>query len=158
MLINLLFTFLLLVILVSISKEDIETMFISENKLRIFALMGILYLVSIGLSTNKNIIYLILNNFIAMLVIFFIMYSISFISYKILNINSLGLGDIKISSISAIWIGIELSFLSLCISFLLSSLYFIHGKVTKRFKTLHPYPFGPFLSIGIFCSWILDKI
>ena len=46
----------------------------------------------------------------------------------------------------------------IAISFLLSSLYSIHGKFTKRFKTFHQYPFAPFLSIGIFCSWILDKI
>ena len=158
MLINLVFTFILACILISISKEDIKTMLISENKLRIFALVGIIYLVSIGLSTSKNIIYLIFNNLIAMLIVFLVMLSISFISYKLLHINSLGLGDIKISSISSIWIGIELSFLSLCIAFLLSSIYSIYGKVTKKFKTLHQYPFAPFLSIGIFCSWILDKI
>ena len=158
MLINLLFTFILAYILISISKEDIETMLISENKLKIFALAGILYLVSIGLSTSKNIPYLIINNLIAMLIISFVMLSISLISYKLLHINSLGLGDIKISSISSIWLGIELTFFSLCISFLLSSIYSIHGKITKNFKPLHQYPFAPFLSIGIFCSWILDKI
>ena len=158
MLINLFFTFILACILTSISKEDIKTMLISENKLRIFALAGILYLVSIGILTSKNIIYLILNNLFSMLIIFLAMLSISFISYKLLRINSLGLGDIKISSISSIWLGIELSFFSLCISFLLSSVYSIHGKISKKFKTFHQYPFAPFLSIGIFSSWIIDKI
>ena len=157
MLINLLFTFLLACILISISKEDIHTMVISENKLRIFALSGILYLASIGVSTNKNIIYLIKHNLIAMLIIFLVMLSISLISYKLFSINSLGIGDIKISTISAIWLGVEFSFISLCISFLLSSIYSIYGKITKRFKIFHQYPFAPFLSIGIFFSWILDK-
>ena len=158
MLVNLLFTFILANILISISKEDIKTMLISENKLRVFALAGISYLAIICLSTNQNIIYLIKNNLIAMLIIFLVMFSISFISYKLFRINSLGLGDIKMSTISTIWLGIEFSFISLGISFLLSSLYSIHGKITKRFKTFHQYPFAPFLSIGIFCSWILDKI
>ena len=112
----------------------------------------------ICLSTNQNIIYLIKNNLIAMLIIFLVMFSISFIGYKLFRIKSLGLGDIKMSTISTIWLGMEFSFISLCISFLLSSLYSIHGKITKRFKTFHQYPFAPFLSIGIFCSWILDKI
>ena len=93
-----------------------------------------------------------------MLIVFLVMSLISFISYKLLHINSLGIGDIKISSISSIWLGIELSFISLCISFLLSAIYSIYGKITKRFKTFHQHPFAPFLSIGIFCSWILDKI
>tara|TARA_Y100001968_G_C19132040_1_gene607219 strand:+ start:281 stop:760 length:480 start_codon:yes stop_codon:yes gene_type:complete len=153
------FTFILALILFYISKEDIETMKLSETKLKIFGLAGIFYLIYLGLSTkNINTIYLILNNFLSMLIIYIVMYSISLIASKFFRINSLGLGDVKLSSISSIWLGIEFTFLSLCISFLLSATYTIHGKITKRFKTLHQYPFAPFLSIGIFCSWILDKI
>ena len=153
------FTFILLYILLSISIEDINTMLISENKLSLLTIIGIVYLLYQGLSNEKiDVIELILNNSFSMIIIFSIMYSISYISYKIYGINSLGMGDIKLSSISTIWIGIELSFISLCISFLLSAIYSLHGKITKRFAPLQQYPFAPFLSIGIFCSWIIDKI
>ncbi len=153
------FTLILLYILYSVSKEDIKTMLISENKLIIFAIFGIIYLTCLGLSNEKlNIKDLILYNSLSMIIIFIIMYSIRYISYKIFGINSLGLGDIKLSSISTIWLGIELSFLSLCISFLLSAIYSLHGKITKRFMPFKQYPFAPFLSIGIFSSWIIDKI
>ena len=149
------FTFILLYILFSISVEDINTMLISESKLIIFALSGIIYLACLGLSNDKiDIKDLITNNSLSMIIIFIIMY----ISYKIFGINSLGLGDIKLSSISTIWLGIEFSFLSLCISFLLSAIYSLHGKITKRFIPFEQYPFAPFLSIGIFSSWIIDKI
>ena len=156
---NIFFSFLLVILLFYISKEDIKTMELSEAKLRIFGFTGIIYLIYLGLS-NKNIntIYLILNNFLSMLIIYMLMYSISFVSFKIFRVKSLGLGDIKLSSISSIWLGLEFTFLSLCISFLLSAMYSINGKITKRFKTFHQYPFAPFLSIGIFCSWLLDKI
>ncbi len=159
MILHILFTFILFGILYSISKEDMRTMFISENKLRIFAASGFLYLGCLGLlNKNINLIFLFINSFLSLLFILIIMYSISFISYKLLQINSLGIGDIKLSSISAIWLGIEFSLISLCISFFLSAIYSIYGKITKRFKSLHQYPFAPFLSLGIFCSWILDKI
>ena len=159
MLISISFTFLLLWILFSISKEDIKTLLISEHKLIIFAVSGILYLLYIGLSNKEvNGISLIISNLYGMLIIFIIMSSISYISYKLLGINSLGIGDIKLSSISTIWLGIELTFISLCISFLLSAIYSLHGRMTNRFKKFHQYPFAPFLSIGIFCSSILDKI
>ena len=155
----LLFTFILSYILFSISVEDIKTMLISENKLRILGISGIFYLVYLGLSNEKlNIINLIINNCFSMIIIFIIMYLISYIGYKLFRINSLGMGDIKLSSISTIWLGIELVPKSLCISFLLSATYSLHGKITKRFERFHQYPFAPFLSIGIFCSWILDKI
>ena len=153
------FTFILLYILLSISIEDINTMLISENKLSLLAIIGIVYLLYQGLSNEKiDVKELILNNSFSMIIIFIIMYSISYISYKIFGINSLGMGDIKLSSISTIWIGIELSFLSLCISFLLSAIYSLYGKITKKFMPFQQYPFAPFLSIGIFCSWIIDKI
>ena len=153
------FTFILLYLLYSISIEDINTMLISEDKLVLLTILGILYLLCLGLSNEKiDIIDLIINNCFSMIIIFIIMYSISYISYKIFGIDSLGIGDIKLSSISTIWIGIELTFLSLCISFLLSAIYSLHGKLTKRFSPFQQYPFAPFLSIGIFCSWIINKI
>ena len=153
------FTFILLYILSSISIEDIKTMLISEKKLISLGISGLLYLLCIGLSNEKiNTIDLLLNNSFSMLIIFIIMFSTSYISYKVLGVNSLGMGDIKLSSISTIWLGIELSFLSLCISFLLSAMYSLYGKITKRFVPLQHYPFAPFLSVGIFYSWIIDKI
>ena len=157
--INILFTLILSWILFSISKEDIKTILISENKLIIFAISGIIYIVTLGsLYESTNTIDLITGNISAMLIVFLIMYFISRISYNLFKVNSLGIGDIKLSSISSIWLGIEFTFMSLCISFLLSAIYSIYGKITKRFQSFHQYPFAPFLSIGIFCSWILDKI
>ena len=153
------FTFILLYILSSISKEDINTMLISENKLISLGISGLVYLLCISLSNEKiNTIDLLVNNSFSMLIIFIVMLSTSYISYKILGVNSLGMGDIKLSSFSTIWLGIELSFLSLCISFLLSAIYTLYEKLTKRFIPLQQYPFAPFLSIGIFYSWIIDKI
>ena len=153
------FTFILLYILYSISIEDINTMLISENKLISFAISGLLYLLCIGLSNGKiYTIKLILNKSFSMLLIYILMFSISYISYKIYGVNSLGMGDIKLSSVSTLWLGIELSFLSLCISFVLSAMYSLHGKIIKRLIPLQQYPFAPFISIGIFYSWIIDKI
>ena len=159
MLIIILFTLILSYILVSISREDIKTMIISESKLRVLAVSGVIYLVYLGSSSeNINTIDLILKNSFYMLIIFLIMYLIKSISYKLFRINSLGIGDIKLSSISTIWLGIEMSFISLSISFFLSAIYGLQGKLSRKFRAFHQYPFAPFLSIGIFCSWILDKI
>ena len=159
MAITILFTLILLYILSSISMEDIKTMLISENKLIIFAISGLVYLLYLGLSNEQ--IYsrnLIINNSLSMIIIFIAMYSISQLSYKVFGINSLGLGDLKLISASAIWLGFELSFKSLCISFSLSAIYGIYGKLFKRFKPFQQYPFAPFISVGILYSWIIDKI
>ena len=159
MIISIFFTLVLLYILYAISREDITSMLISENKLKIFALSGFFYLICLGSSSEKvNSIDLIINNSLSMINIFLIMYSINYISLKLIQINSLGLGDVKFSSISAIWLGFELTLISIYISFLLSAIYSLHGKINKKFKMFHQYPFAPFISIGILCSWILDKV
>ena len=121
------FTFILLYILYSISIEDIKTMLISEKKLISLGISGLLYLLCIGLSNEKiNTIDLLLNNSFSMLIVFIVMFSISLLSYKILGVNSLGMGDIKLSSFSTIWLGIELSFLSLMyFVFIISYIQFV---------------------------------
>ena len=159
MTINICFGIVLLYILFTISIEDINTMLISENKLIALFITGFIYLLTLGLF-NKEIYttYSIIYNLFSMVVIFILMYSISFLSYKILGINSLGMGDIKLSSISTIWLGIKFSLISLCISFLLSAIYSLHGKIFEKSKPLQQYPFAPFISTGIFFCWITDKI
>tara|TARA_Y100001968_G_C18948764_1_gene522182 strand:- start:6 stop:485 length:480 start_codon:yes stop_codon:yes gene_type:complete len=153
------FTLSLLFILISISVEDLRTMLISEKKLIILTALGLAYLIYLGLSSEKvNINILIMKNSFSMLIIFIILYLISNLSYKIIGVNSLGIGDIKLFSISTLWLGLELSLISIFISFLLSAIYSIYGKIFKRFKPFKQYPFAPFVSIGIFSSWIIDKI
>ena len=157
--INLLFTLLLLYILYSISIEDIKTMLISENKLLFLSFSGLIYLIFLGLYVEKiNIYYLIINNLFAMLLVFIILYSIGIIGYIFYGKKSLGIGDIKLASISTIWLGSELCFISLCISFFISAIYSLQGRFNKKLKPLQQYPFAPFLSTGIICSWVLDKI
>ena len=153
------FTLSLLFILISISVEDLRTMLISEKKLIILTALGLAYLIYLGLSSEKvNINILIMKNSFSMLIIFIILYLISNLSYKIIGVNSLGIGDIKLFSISTLWLGLELSLISIFFSFLLSAIYSIYGKIFKRFKPFKQYPFAPFVSIGIFSSWIIDKI
>ena len=159
MFINIIFSFILLYILYSISIEDIKSMMISENKLLLLAISGLIYLILIGSNNTKiNILNLFLENLFSMIIVFTIMYSISSISYIIFGKNSLGFGDIKLASISTIWLNNKFIFMSLCISFFLSAIYSLQGKFLKKLKPLQQYPFAPFISIGIFCSWIKDKI
>ena len=152
------FSFILLYLIFSISMEDINTMLISENKLIILTITGLIYLLILGYTNEKiHSIDLIINNSFSTFIIFVVMYSIKYLSFKVFGVNSLGIGDIKLSSISTIWLGIELTFFSLCISFLISAIYSLHGRIFNRFKPFQQYPFAPFISIGIFISWIIDK-
>ena len=70
-------------------------MLISESKLTLLAILGIIYLLCLGLSDEKiDIKALIINNSFSMIIIFIIMYSISYVGYRAFGTNSLGMGDI----------------------------------------------------------------
>jgi len=159
MLTNIIFTPVLIYILTLVTLEDIRTMLIDEVKLRILATTGIIYLLFWG-SLNKEIklLNLIFENSIGAIIIFLGLFLLGIISYELTKVKSLGLGDIKLSAISTIWLGTESALLALTISFILSAIYSLYGKLLKKTDQLSQYPFAPFLSIGITFSWILDKI
>ena len=83
---------------------------------------------------------------------------VSIISYILIGVNSLGLGDIKLASFAVLWIGSKGILSAMFISFILSSMYFLYTKINRDIGSFHQYPFTPFISLGIFFTWIIAKI
>ena len=156
---DLLLSIILFLLLLSISSEDINKLLISNKILIILGTFGLINLLINGhLNNDINTINLIINNLYHVIIVFTLMTSISLLSYKLLGVNSLGLGDIKLASIAVIWLGLEGVAFAISISFILSSIYFIYIKTIRDIGVLHQYPFAPFISLGIFCTWIMAKI
>ena len=156
---DLLFTFILSFLLISISLEDARTMLISNGKLEMFAILGFIYLfIHENLERESNDLNLIINHSCIAIIIFISMTTISLLSYKLTRVNSLGLGDIKLASFASLWLGLESTLYAIYISFILSSIYFLYTKIYKDVGIFYQYPFAPFISIGIFCTWIIAKI
>ena len=154
-----LFTIILFWLLISISLEDIRTLLISNKNLIMLAMSGLLYSFINGyLNKEINTLDLLSNNLQVTIIIFTSMTSISLLSYKLLGVNSLGLGDIKLASFAVSWIGLEGVLSAISISLILSSIYFLYNKTIRKVKIFHQYPFAPFVSLGIFWTWIIAKI
>ena len=159
MLNNSLFTLILIWLLVSISLEDFNKMLISNRNLILFSASGLLYLLIHGfldeeinnLSQTINTLYIIITIFTSMILI-------SLFSYKLSGVTTLGLGDIKLASFTVLWLGLDGVVSAMSISFILSSIYFLYNKIIKHIGVFHQYPFTPFISFGIFCTWIIAKI
>ncbi len=74
------------------------------------------------------------------------------------QITALGLGDAKMAGASALWISpwnLPLYLLFTCVTALLFVL-FSHLK-SGNFDTKTKVPFGPFLGLGIFVTWVLEN-
>ncbi len=158
MIIDLFFSIILFLLLLSISLEDIKTLLISNKNLIILATTGVIYsLINGYLNIETNSLILLTNNLYITIIIFTSMTIVSLLCYKFSGVNSLGLGDIKLASFSVLWIGLEGYLSAISISFILSSIYFLYIKAYKDIGIFHQYPFAPFISIGIFCAWIMAK-
>ena len=159
MIIDLFFTIILFCLLLSISLEDIKTLLISNRNLIILAASGFVYLtINEYINNATNTLNLLTNNLYITIIIFTSMAIISLLSYKLLGVNSLGLGDIKLVSFAVSWIGLEGVLSAISISLILSSIYFLYNKSIGNIGILQQYPFAPFISLGIFCTWIMAKI
>ncbi len=135
------------------------TMLISNNKLGIFTIFGFIYLfIHENPAKEINGLNLIITNSYIAIIIFIFMTLISLLGYKLTGVNSLGLGDIKLAAFASFWLGLENTLYAISISFILSSIYFLYTKIYKDVGIFHQYPFAPFISIGIFCTWIMAKI
>jgi len=90
------------------------------------------------------------------LIIFAFMMIVRFIGNKIFKRESIGGGDIKLSTFFGICLGLRLGFLSLIIGCLFAFPYALYLSFSNKEKEL---PFGPFLTMGlVVCFLFMDKI
>ena len=83
------------------------------------------------------------------ILIFIFMYSIRYFANMIFKRDSLGGGDIKLSTFFGVLVAIRLSIVSLCLGSFLAFPYAIYYSILDKKKEI---PFGPFL---IFCLFVV---
>lgn len=87
------------------------------------------------------------------LAIFIFMLIIKFVGDKIFKTESLGGGDIKLSTFFGFSLGIRLGLISLILGCFIAFPYAIIQVLTKKEKEI---PFGPFLILGMFIVFLLE--
>ena len=66
----------------------------------------------------------------------------------------MGMGDAKLAAMLGIWLGFPGVLISIWISFLIAGVFVILGLFFKKISKGQLIPFGPFLSISGFLTWI----
>ena len=85
------------------------------------------------------------------ILIFLFMYSIRYFANMIFKRDSLGGGDIKLSTFFGVLVAIRLSVVSLCLGSFLSFPYALYYSILDKKKEI---PFGPFLILGLFVVFV----
>ena len=85
------------------------------------------------------------------ILIFIFMISIRYFANKIFKRESLGGGDIKLSTFFGFLVAIRLSIVSLCLGSFLAFPYAVYYSILDKKKEI---PFGPFLILGLFLVFV----
>tara|TARA_Y100001968_G_scaffold313156_1_gene337050 strand:- start:16505 stop:16948 length:444 start_codon:yes stop_codon:yes gene_type:complete len=100
---------------------------------------------------------LLINNLSASILAFLVLLSIKIISEYLTRRKCLGLGDVKLSALGGIWLGVKGIFLALTLSFLCAGLFSFYRFSRGSLKNFEAFPFAPFLSAFIFGVWLLGE-
>lgn len=98
----------------------------------------------------RNVIF----SLIAALTMFLIMYLIKLLGDKLFKRESLGGGDIKLSFIIGLTLGLKLSFISLIIASFIALPYALFLMIKDGNKEM---PFGPFLAFSLLITFMFSK-
>jgi|GEM_PF-886576 leader peptidase (prepilin peptidase)/N-methyltransferase len=146
-----LFSMLLGVLLLLVAFYDFLFFRIPNLINVLILLMGIAYNISIKQSFWTPM--------VSFMIAGLLFYLLSFIYYKVRNRQGLGGGDIKLFACGAVWLlpyHLPLVLLISSFSALLYALLCSYNHAENR-KKIGKIPFGPFLGIGIWCSWLFGR-
>ncbi len=142
-------------LLLSISKYDIDYLCIPPGKCFIGIIIGILVIIINGFYNDMQY-FLLIDHLKASIIGLIFMEVLSRISLKIMEYESLGLGDAKLAAVGGAWLGTEGLITAISISFILSALFTILGLFSGKLRMRQAFPFGPFLALGIWSVWLAE--
>lgn len=124
--------------LLLISIHDFKFYIIPDRYLKILFVLGIVFCVC-GFTD-------ILNSLLGFVLNLFLMSIIYFISK-----GGMGFGDVKLSAVLGLWLGVEKSLMMLLLSFISGAIVGVGVIVTGYRSRDDCLPFGPFLCISAVC-------
>jgi len=79
---------------------------------------------------------------------------LSALAERMLGQPALGLGDAKLAAVAGAWLGLGGVLVSLAIAVFSGALFGTIGRLSGRLGPRQPFPFGPFIALGIWLTWI----
>ena len=144
-------------ILLSMSLIDIDHYWVPEIFCKLLIIVGITSnLFSENLFCTQNIFQALFRIFIS-LIFYYLIKTILIFQERKYKIKLIGLGDIKLYSISIIWFGLQGLLTTFLISIYLALIVGLLGRFLKKIKPMQKIPFVPFISIGMWFTFIFGS-
>ncbi len=155
--IPLLFSWILILVLLSLSIIDYEFLWIPNSIIIIGFIFGLGASIFLAIHNDQNIMINIFESLISSILGFLIIFLIMQFGAYIFKKPAMGLGDAKLASMIGFWIGFPGVIISIWSSFIIAGLFIILGFASKKIRKGQLIPFGPFLSLTGFLIWLYGE-
>ena len=93
-----------------------------------------------------------------MLLALLVLEGLSALAEKLIGQPALGLGDAKLAALGGAWLGMSGIAVAMGISVFSGALVGGFGRLTGRLGPRQPFPFGPFIALGIWLVWLTGPL
>jgi leader peptidase (prepilin peptidase)/N-methyltransferase len=158
-LLNIIFSWLFLSLLICISLIDIDNFWIPQGLINFGFVLGILGLIFLSISNDDAFIdiYLILKGLSTSVISYGIFELLRYSAKFIFKKDAMGQGDSKLIAMIALWLGPLGTLLAVGISYIFAAIFCLIGMSINLIRFRQAIPFGPFLSLGGLLTWLLGN-
>ena len=154
-LLNLVAGIVLISVLLPLVLIDIDHLWLPEPLCRIGVLLGLaftgaLYLVTPAPEASA----VLLNHLLAAAAGLLALEGLSALAERMLGQPALGLGDAKLAAVAGAWLGLGGVLVALAFAVFSGAIFGSIGRVSGRLGPRQPFPFGPFIALGIWLTWL----
>ena len=132
----------LIYILITISFIDLEHMIIPDGLVLAAALLGLMALIFNILPIGW------MESVYGALLYGGVLAGVGYMGKRVYKMDALGGGDVKLAGVLGLYLGWEMSMISLLLAFLVAALFVVVGLSVGRLSRKQLIPFGPFLALG----------
>ena len=83
--------------------------------------------------------------------------ALSALAERLVGQPALGLGDAKLAAMAGAWLGLAGLGIAMGVAVISGALFGVMGRITGRLKPREPFPFGPFIAVGIWLVWLMGS-
>ena len=155
---NILFSWLFLSLLICISLIDISSFWIPQSLINFGFFSRIVGLILFEVLEDKYFNFnLAIKALTSSIIAFLIFESLRYFAKYIFKKDAIGKGDSKLVAMLALWLGPIGTLLAVGLSYIIAAFYCLIGLSTKLIRSGQAIPFAPFLSLGGLLIWFLGN-
>ena len=98
---------------------------------------------------------LLFNHLLASAAGLLVLEGLSALAERLVGQPALGLGDAKLAAMAGAWLGLAGLGVAMGIAVMSGALFGVIGRITGRLQPREPFPFGPFIALGIWLVWLM---